>query len=108
MKTKRSIVWFKSDLRISDNETLVKAIKENDEIIPIYIFDEEDYQLTSFGTKKTGAFRLQFLCEALSDLNEQLKSKGGGGLIVIKGKTTEVISELIKKYNVSKSIVNKK
>lgn len=101
MGTKRSIVWFKSDLRISDNETLVKAIKENDEIIPIYIFDEEDYQLTSFGTKKIGPFRFQFLREALTDLHEQLKSKGGG-LVVLKGKTTEIISELIKKYDVSK------
>ena len=32
METKRSIVWFKSDLRISDNEALVKAVKESEEI----------------------------------------------------------------------------
>ena len=101
MKTKRSIVWFKSDLRISDNETLVKAVKESDEIIPIYIIEDGDFEETSFGTKKTGSFRLQFLLESLSDLNEQLKSKGAG-LLVFRGKTIEIISELIKKYDVSK------
>ena len=58
MEAKRSIVWFKTDLRISDNETLVKAIQESDEIIPVYIFDEEDFKETVFGTKKVGNIRL--------------------------------------------------
>ena len=101
MGTKRSIVWFKSDLRISDNETLVKAVKESDEIIPVYIFDETDYEVTTFGTKKMGAFRFQFLVESLMDLNEQLRSIGSA-LLVVKGETSNVIGELIKKYNVSK------
>jgi len=101
METKRSIVWFKRDLRLSDNETLVKAIKESEEIIPVYIFDEADFVDTQFGTKKTGAFRLQFLLESLSDLHQQLKALGSG-LIVLKGNTAELLTELIKKYNVSK------
>jgi deoxyribodipyrimidine photo-lyase len=101
METKRSIVWFKRDLRLSDNETLVKAIQESDEIIPVYIFDEADFVDTPFGTKKTGAFRVQFLLESLTDLHQQLKSLGSG-LIVLKGNTAELLTELIKKYNVSK------
>jgi deoxyribodipyrimidine photo-lyase len=35
---KRSIVWFKTDLRLQDNETLVQAIAQSDEIIPVYCF----------------------------------------------------------------------
>ena len=101
METKRSIVWFKTDLRISDNETLVKAIQESDEIIPVYIFDEEDFKETVFGTKKVGNIRLKFLLESLTDLHQQLKALGST-LIVLKGNTTDLMSELIKKYNVSK------
>jgi len=101
METKRSIVWFKSDLRISDNATLVKAIKESDEIIPVYIFDEEDYVETSFGTKKTGVYRFQFLIESLIDLNEQLNSIGSR-LVVLKGNTISILTELIQKYNINK------
>ena len=101
METKRSIVWFKSDLRISDNEALVKAVKESEEIIPVYIFDEADYLETAFGTKRTGSFRFQFLLESLTDLNEQLISIGSK-LLVLKGDTATVLEELIKKYNVSK------
>ncbi len=101
MKTKRSIVWFKSDLRLSDNETFARATNESDEIIPVYIFDEADYVETAFGTKKTGSFRFQFLLESLTDLNEQLISIGSK-LVVLKGDTATVLEELIKKYNVSK------
>jgi deoxyribodipyrimidine photolyase len=31
---KRTIVWFTTDLRIHDNETLTQAIIQSDEIIP--------------------------------------------------------------------------
>ena len=101
MKTKRSIVWFKSDLRIADNEALEKAAKESEEIIPVYIFDEADYSETAFGTKKIGSFRFQFLLESLTDLNEQLISIGSK-LLVLKGDTATILGELIKKYDVSK------
>ena len=36
---KTAIVWFKTDLRLHDNETLVRAIEQSDEIIPVYCFD---------------------------------------------------------------------
>jgi deoxyribodipyrimidine photolyase len=42
---KRSIVWFKTDLRLHDNETLIRAIEENDEIIPVYCIDEDILKL---------------------------------------------------------------
>ena len=34
-----NIHWFRNDLRLDDNPSLVKAT-ENSELIPIYIFDE--------------------------------------------------------------------
>jgi deoxyribodipyrimidine photolyase len=33
---KRGLVWFTEDLRVDDNETLLKAIEENDEIVPVF------------------------------------------------------------------------
>ena len=101
MKTKRSIVWFKSDLRLSDNETFARATNESDEIIPVYIFDEADYTETAFGTKKTGSFRFQFLVESLTDLHEELLSIGSK-LLILKGDTATVLEELIKKYDITK------
>ena len=66
---KRSIVWFKTDLRISDNETLVRAIEKSDEIIPVYCLNPSQFEETEFGFKKTGSFKTQFLLESLQDLD---------------------------------------
>ena len=49
---KRSIVWFKTDLRLQDNETLVKAIENSDEVLPIYVLEDSLFEETDFGTKK--------------------------------------------------------
>ena len=43
---KRSIVWFTTDLRVIDNETLTQAIQQTDEIIPVYCIDEKHFQTT--------------------------------------------------------------
>ena len=58
---KNALVWFKTDLRIEDNETLLKAIAQSDKIIPVYCFDEAHFETTPYGFKKTGSFRAQFL-----------------------------------------------
>jgi deoxyribodipyrimidine photo-lyase len=62
---KTALVWFKTDLRLSDNETLIKAISQSQEIIPVYCFDDSHFETTPYGFKKTGAFRAQFLLESL-------------------------------------------
>jgi deoxyribodipyrimidine photo-lyase len=80
-----SVVWFKTDLRLHDNETLIKAITESDSIIPVYCFDEAQFGTTKFGFQKTGSFRAQFLLESLEDLDRNLRAIGSG-LVILKGK----------------------
>ncbi len=82
---KRTIVWFKTDLRLCDNETLNYAISHSDEIIPVYCFDDISFTETEFGFQKTGNFRAQFLLESLADLNKNL-AELGSGLVILKGK----------------------
>ena len=98
---KRAVVWFKTDLRLMDNETLVKAIAQSDEVIPVYCFDESHFQTTEFGFKKTGGFRAQFLMESLQDLEKNLKALGSG-LIILKGKPEIEIPKVVAQYKVSK------
>ena len=80
---KRAIVWFKTDLRLHDNETLIKAIAQSDEIIPVYCFDVTQFQITEYGFQKTGSFRAKFLLESVANLDENLRELGSG-LIVFK------------------------
>ncbi len=65
---KTSIVWFKTDLRLHDNETLVRAIEQCDEIIPVYCFDDNHFKKTEFGLKKIGNFRTQFFIRVIGRL----------------------------------------
>lgn len=98
---KTAIVWFKTDLRLTDNETLVKAINQNDEIIPVYCFDEAHYETTAFGFKKTGSFRAQFLMESLIDLDNSLRALGSG-LLILKGKPELEIPKVVQQYKAQK------
>ena len=98
---KTSIVWFKTDLRLSDNEVLVKALAQSEQVIPVYCFDDSNFETTSFGFKKTGSFRAQFLLESLQNLDLNLRALGSG-LILIKGKPEVEIPKIAKHYRVQK------
>ena len=98
---KKAIVWFKTDLRLHDNETLVKAIAQNDLIIPVYCFDETQFEETEYGFKKTGSFRAQFLLEAVADLDKNLRALGSG-LMVLKGKPEIEIPKVVSLHKVNK------
>lgn len=102
----RAIVWFKTDLRLKDNEVLYKAIQNNKEVIPIYCIDENDFKKSHFGFNRTGKFRAKFLLESLQDLNEQLKKKGSG-LIVLFGKPEIEIPKIVQKYGATRIYTKK-
>ncbi len=98
---KTALVWFKTDLRLTDNETLLKAISQSQLLIPVYCFDDSHFETTQYGFKKTGSFRTQFLLESLQDLDTNLR-KIGSGLLIVKGKPEVEIPKIVRKYNATK------
>ena len=98
---KTSIVWFKTDLRTEDNETLIKAISQSEQVIPVYCFDDSHFETTPYGYKKTGSFRAQFLLESLQDLDLTLRALGSG-LSIVKGKPEIEIPKIVKQYKAQK------
>ena len=98
---RRSIVWFKTDLRLYDNETLVRAIEQSDEIIPVYCLDDSHFQISEFGFQKTGNFRARFLLESLTDLDANLR-RLGSGLIVVKGKPEVELANIANQFRAEK------
>jgi len=103
---KKSIVWFKTNLRLEDNETLLKAISKSDSVIPIYCFDESHFQETKFGFKKTGSYRFKFLLDSLIDLDSSLR-KLGSGLLILKGKPEVEIPKVVLEFDVFKVFANR-
>jgi deoxyribodipyrimidine photo-lyase len=99
--TKNALVWFKTDLRIEDNETLIKAIAISENVIPVYCFDESHFEITSYGFQKTGSFRAQFLLESLKDLDIRLRALGSG-LLVVKGKPEVEIPKIVNQFKAQK------
>ncbi|MBF00637.1 DASH family cryptochrome [Flavobacterium coralii] len=101
-----SIVWFKTDLRLHDNEALVRAIQQSDSVVPVFCIDEGQFGTTKFGFKKTGSFRAQFLLESLADLDAQLRQYQSG-LVVVKGVPEEELPRLARLYNAKKVYAKK-
>lgn len=96
---KRSIVWFRTNLRIDDNRPLLEAISQSDEVIPVFVLDETMFLTTNYESKKMGTFRLKFLIECLDELNHALTERGSQ-LLVLRGNSTEEILKLVKKYRI--------
>jgi len=97
----RSILWFRQDLRIHDNEALQEAIRSSDELIPIFIFNPKDFRpKTIYGTPKTGLNRTRFLIESIHDLRLCLRSLGSD-LIVRVGDPGKILYELASFYKIN-------
>ncbi|GLU55169.1 deoxyribodipyrimidine photo-lyase [Dyadobacter frigoris] len=103
---RRAIVWFRKDLRLHDNETLVRAIQQNDEIVPVYCVDETELINNEWDLADIKNFRRQFLLESLLSLDAVLREKGSG-LIVVMGKPDAVLVELALHYRVQKVYAQK-
>ncbi|XP_057535925.1 blue-light photoreceptor PHR2-like [Amaranthus tricolor] len=90
-----TIVWFRNDLRVHDNECLTTANNESMSVLPLYCFDPREYGKLSSGFDKTGPFRASFLIESVSDLRKNLRERGSD-LVVRIGKPEAVLVEMVK------------
>lgn len=67
------LVWFRNNLRTTDNTPLWEACQAEGNVIGVYCFDPRHYGETAYGFPKTGAFRAQFLIESVTTLQQQLE-----------------------------------
>ena len=87
------LLWFRNDLRIHDNEALVKATEKTQHVIPVYIFDPRIFKEHELGFPKTGKLRQQFLIESVENLRENLH-KIGLNLIIKTGFPEDILPAL--------------
>jgi len=88
--TQRILIWYRHDLRVHDLLALDEAVQQEAEIIPVYCFDDRDFEETSFGFPKTGSYRAQFLLESVADLRNSLQQLGSN-LVVRRGLPESII-----------------
>lgn len=89
---KRSIYWFKRDLRIDDNRALYEACRNSKEIIPIFIFIP--HLINEFRCYDK---RLGFIIECIKHLSGLIKNRGGM-LFCYYDSPIKVFSYLIERY----------
>ncbi len=99
MSSKTILVWFKNDLRLTDNETWFRACEHGDTVIPVYIFDPRQFQKHPLGFPRTGSFRSNFLIESVTALKNNLQLAGSDLLIKI-GLPEFIIPDLVVNFDV--------
>ncbi|CAN8252225.1 unnamed protein product [Cochlearia groenlandica] len=93
-----SILWFRNDLRVLDNEALYKAWSLSDTLLPVYCLDPRLFHNTHFFSfPKTGALRGAFLMECLADLRKNLMNRGLN-LLIRSGKPEDVLPSIAKDF----------
>ncbi len=96
---KRTLVWFRNDLRIHDHQPLTEALKKSDCVVPVFCIDPRWQNTTKLGTLKVGYHRTKFLLESVQDLKNTLQ-KMGADLLVKIGKPEDVIPEICLQYQI--------
>ena len=98
---KISIFWYRRDLRLEDNKGLFEALNENENVLPIFIFDDSILD----ELPKNDA-RVNFIYESLAKINKQL-NKHNSSLQVLKGQIDDVWKNLVTTYDIQKVYLNK-
>jgi len=80
-----AIVWFRRDLRLSDNPALSAAVHAHRQILPVYIAEEQG------AAWAPGAASDWWLHHALADLSSAL----GGRLLIRRGPALETLQALL-------------
>ena len=101
MKEIVSICWLRRDLRLDDNAALYHALRENENVIPLFIFDTNILDKLDDKTDK----RVQFIHQQLISLQSQLRDMGSS-LLVKVGNPIDVWSELVKEWTIKSVYAN--
>ncbi|MFF2862593.1 cryptochrome/photolyase family protein [Streptomyces rubiginosohelvolus] len=84
-----AVVLFTSDLRLHDNPVLRAALRDADEVVPLFVRDDAVHR-AGFDAPN----RLAFLADCLADLDAGLRDRDGR-LIVRRGETAREVKRVV-------------
>lgn len=100
MNKKVGLHWFRHDLRVTNNEALIRCAQEVDLLVAVYVFDDAWRQHNLSQRTRISSFRENFIKGSLKDLKQRLESKNVR-LICISGNVNESIQSVIRRFNIS-------
>ena len=97
--TKRSLMWFRRDLRIGDLPALLAAGSDNQTVVPLFVIDP--------GFARTGAPRRALLHGILNDLDEQIRVRFGSRLLIRCGDPVAEVPAMAAAFDASTVYVSR-
>jgi deoxyribodipyrimidine photo-lyase len=95
-----NIFWFRRDLRLEDNTGLFHALKSGEEVLPIFIFDEN-----ILSQLPQDDARVTFIHQQLTTIQSQL-NKLGKSLAIFYGDPFEVFHKLLSENEIKTVYTN--
>lgn len=92
-KFERGLMWFRRDLRLEDNATLVQALRECRRLFCVFVFDTD-----ILSTLPADDRRVAFIDDCITELDAELRA-AGGGLIVRHEAAHKAIPDLARSLN---------
>lgn len=99
--TEISLFWFRRDLRLQDNAGLYHALKENKQVLPVFIFDKDILKQLEERHDR----RVDFIHQALHHMQEELMHQGSA-IQVFHGTPEDAFKQLIKQYTIKNVYTN--
>ncbi len=84
-----AIVWFRRDLRLTDNPALAAALATGEPIVPVFVRDDIDA-----AEHRPGAASRWWLHGSLAALDAEIRRRSGAGLVLRTGPAETVIAAL--------------
>jgi len=97
-----ALVWFRQDLRLSDNPALSAALEGGHPIIPVYIWAPEEE-----GAWPPGAASKWWLAQSLRSLDADLRRRGSR-LIVRRGPSEATLKQLVSETGAALVVWNRR
>lgn len=102
LKKKISVFWFRRDLRLEDNAGLFHCLKQENEVLPIFIFDKNI--LDRLEQKQDR--RVDFIYQAILKLQEKLLLHGSS-LMVLHETPLNAFKQITEKFEVKSVFTNR-
>ncbi len=99
---RKSLFLFRRDLRLFDNSGLIAALNESEQVLPAFVLDPRQIEPHRYQSLPA----LQFMREALADLDRQLRERGGR-LWIFEGNPLAVIESLRRDQGIDAVFVNR-
>ncbi len=95
-----TLFWFRRDLRLTDNSGLFEALKNSDNVLPLFIFDTD-----ILSKLESHDLRVPFIHNTVLNLKDELQKKKSD-LLIEHGNTADIFKKLSEKYKIKSIFAN--